>query len=158
MDNSTTTDAAETAADAARRIKEAGVSAFDHTKQAASQSFGQGAERVTGSVSAAANSLRRVADEVQGEHAWVGAALRKSADGLERATKSFSGGDLDACMQDLAGFAHRQPAVFLGSAFALGFALARIGKTAMEKAGDHNLGAMGMEGELEAQQQQPTSF
>ena len=37
---------------------------------------------------------------------------------------------------DLNAFARRNPALFLGASVALGFALARVGKTAIERAAD----------------------
>lgn len=128
-----TTDAVDTASDSARRIADAGAAALDQTKQAAQHKLEQGAERVAGSAHAAAESLRRAAGEVQTEHAWIGAALRKSADGIEAATQSLAGGDIERGMRDLNQFARRQPAIFLGAAFAMGFAMSRVGKTAIEK-------------------------
>jgi hypothetical protein len=41
-------------------------------------------------------------------------------------------------MDDLNGFARRQPALFLGASLALGFALARVGKTAIEQSSEAN--------------------
>lgn len=126
-------DAVQSASDSARRIADAGATAVDQTKQAAQHKLEQGAERVAGSAHAAADSLRRAAGEVQGEHAWIGSALRKSAEGIESATSAFAGGDLENGLRNVNDFARRQPAVFLGAAFALGFAMSRVGKTAIEK-------------------------
>lgn len=133
MDNSETRDAAAVASDSARRIADAGEAAVGTAKRAASETLEHGAERAAGSAQAAAASLRRTAEEVQGEHAWIGAALRKSAEGLEAASSSLAGGDLETGLRDLNGFARRQPALFLGAAFALGFAMSRVGKTALNK-------------------------
>ena len=41
-------------------------------------------------------------------------------------------------VSDLNAFARRNPAIFLGASVALGFALARVGKTAIERATEDN--------------------
>jgi hypothetical protein len=122
--------------DATERVKESARSAVDTTKQAAQEKLSEGASRVADSAKAAASSLRRAADDVQGEHAWIGTALRKSADGIEGAAQSLRGGDINRALGDLNAFARRQPTLFLGGSIALGFMLARVGKTAMAPAAD----------------------
>ncbi len=131
--------AAETPADSARRIKDSAATVMDRAKDAATEQVENGAERVASSAQTAASALRRAADDVQGENAWIGSALRKSADGLENATRSFAGGDISRTFNELNGFARRQPAIFLGASVALGFALARVGKTAIEQVNDDAL-------------------
>jgi hypothetical protein len=64
------------------------------------------------------------------EQAWLGQGLRASADAIERARASMSG-NMDEAVQEVCAFARRQPALFIGAGIALGFALARVGKTAM---------------------------
>ena len=49
-------------------------------------------------------------------------------------TNSLTSGDLSQTLNGLSDFARRQPAIFLGASVALGFALSRIGKTALEEA------------------------
>lgn len=120
--------------DTARRLKDSTARVVDHTKQVAKEKAEASAVRAGATVQDAATALRRVADDVQGDHAWMGSALRKSAEGLEAASDSLSGGDVSRALSNLDGFARRQPAVFLGASLALGFALARVGKTAIERA------------------------
>lgn len=117
------------------RVKESARSIVETTKQAAQDKLNEGADKVSDSAQAAANSLRRAADDVQGQHAWIGSALRKSADGIEGAARSLRGGDVNRALSDLNAFARRQPTLFLGGSTALGFMLARVGKTAMETSG-----------------------
>lgn len=126
-------------ADPTRRIKDSATTVVDRAKHAASQQLGEGAQRVTDSAHNAASALRRAADDVQSENDFIGVALRKTADTIDRATQSFSGGDLNRTLEDLNGFARRQPALFLGASFALGFAVARIGKTAVERSASNGL-------------------
>jgi hypothetical protein len=135
MDNTTGVPGAdETPADSARRIKDSASNLVERGKEAASQKAHEGAERVASSAQNTASALRRAASDVEPDNAWVSAALRKSADGLEQATRSLTGGDYTRGVADLNSFARRQPAIFLGAGLALGFALARVGKTAIEAA------------------------
>lgn len=135
MDDSNGTPGVSTTPDdPARRIKDSAAHAIDKTKEAAAQKAEQGAERVAAYTQSAASALRRAADDVEGENTLIGKALRKSADGIEQATRSLAGGDINATVEDVNNFARREPGLFLGASFALGFALARVGKTALEQA------------------------
>lgn len=123
----------ETPADSARRIKDFASTLIDRGKEAAAETAEKGAERAKSTADTAAYALRRAADDVEGENRWIGSALRKSAEGIERAASSLEGGDVSRSLDDLNGFARRNPAIFLGASLALGFALARVGKTAVER-------------------------
>jgi hypothetical protein len=134
MDNSNgMTGASSAPADAARRIKDSTETVIDRGKQAASDAATEGATRIADSAQGAVSALRRAAADVEGDNRMIGAALRKGADSIERATQSFEGGDFSRAIEDLNGFARRQPALFLGASLALGFGLARVGKTAIEQ-------------------------
>jgi hypothetical protein len=141
MDTSNGTPGADTTpADSVRRIKDSAATVIDRGKEAAAATVEQGAERVKTSIDSATSALRRAADDVESDNRWIGAALRKSAEGIERATASLDGGDLSRVLDDLNGFARRNPAIFLGASVALGFALARVGKTAVERAAEDGAG------------------
>lgn len=134
MDNTNPGAADATPGDSARRIKDSASTVVERGKEAAMQKAHEGAERVASTAQTTASALRRAADDVEPDNAWIGKALRKSADGLEQATRSLAGGDYSRGIADLNAFARRQPAIFLGASLALGFALARVGKTAIEAA------------------------
>lgn len=123
-----------TATDAADRIKQAASGAMNTAKDVAGEALHKGAERLERTTHGAAQALRRAADDCVNENAWIGTALRKSADGIERASGAIAGGDVQRVLDDVNGFARRQPALFLGVSLALGFAAARVGKTAIERA------------------------
>lgn len=114
------------------RIKQAAGEVADKAKSAAQRVVDQGKQRVERSAYSASSALRRAADETQAENAWFGSALRKTADGIETAARSIAEGDLNMVVDQVNDFARRQPALFLGASLALGFAVARIGKTALE--------------------------
>lgn len=133
MDNPNGTPGASTTpADTARRLKDSATTVIDRTKQAAVGKAQEGVQQLASGVQSATSALRRVADDVEVDNGIIGAALRKSADSIDQATRAFSDGDLTRVVDDVNGFARRQPAVFLGLTFALGFALARVGKAALE--------------------------
>lgn len=136
METSNGTGAEATPADSARRIKDSASTVIERGKEAAKTTVGKGAEQVRSSADSAAAALRRAADDVEADNRWIGTALRKSAEGVERAAHSLEGGDISRAMDDLNGFARRNPALFLGACVVLGFALARVGKTAVERVGD----------------------
>jgi hypothetical protein len=130
------TGAPSTPADSVRRVKEAASTVVERGKEMADDAATKGAERATSAAESTISALRRAADDVEGDNRLIGTALRKSADGIERAAESLNGGDYSRVIDDLNGFARRQPALFLGASLALGFALARVGKTAIEQSGD----------------------
>lgn len=139
MDNSTGAPGAEqTPADAARRIKDSASTLLERGKEAATQRVEQGRQTVASSAQGATSALRRAADDVEGENAMIGTVLRKSAETIEKATNALSSGDLSSGLSDLNAFARRQPVIFLGVSALLGFALARVGKTAIEAATEDN--------------------
>jgi len=126
--------ASTTPADSARRLKDSATTVIDRTKQAAVGKAQEGVQQLGSTIQSATSALRRAADDVETDNGLLGAALRKSADTIEQATHSFSEGDITRVVDDINGFARRQPAIFLGVTFALGFALARVGKAALEQA------------------------
>jgi hypothetical protein len=136
MESSTGPGADTTPADAARRIKDSASTLIDRGKEAAASTVEKGAEQARSSAESAAYALRRAADDVEPDNRWIGSALRKSAEGVERAARSLEGGDISRTVDDLNGFARRNPALFLGASLAVGFALARVGKTAVERTTD----------------------
>jgi hypothetical protein len=135
MDNTTGAPGADaTPADSARRIKDSASTLVERGKEAAAQKASEGADKVATTAQNAASALRRAASDVEPDNAWISTILSKSADGLDQATRSIAGGDYSRGIADLNAFARRQPAIFLGASLALGFALARVGKTAIEAA------------------------
>ncbi|MDP3740106.1 MAG: hypothetical protein Q8R02_22165 [Hyphomonadaceae bacterium] len=80
----------------------------------------------------AAHTLRDTADNLNGELPWMKTALNKTADGFDHITTALNRGDVSQALNSVSDFARRQPALFLGLSVAAGFALARVGKTALE--------------------------
>lgn len=144
MDSPTPSNGAHAASDEpVRRVADAAHDVADRAKQAAQQKIEQGAERTASSLGAAADSLRRAADDVRGEHTWISSLLQNGANGLDSAAQALDGGDVQRGLDGLARFARREPALFLGASLALGFALARVGKTALERGAEENAASPG---------------
>jgi hypothetical protein len=116
----------------ARRIKDAAGGAVKDVKNAAMQSAEDARAKAGDMGHTTASRLRDLAGQVEGDLPWLSGAFHKSAQGLDSMTNSLTRGDMSQCVTGLSDFARRQPAIFLGASVALGFALARVGKTAME--------------------------
>lgn len=118
--------------DAARRIQDSAESVGRDVKNAAISGVETAREKAGDASHTTAERLRGLADQAGQDLPWLATALGKSATGLDKVTDSLTRGDIRQCMSELSDFARRQPAVFLGASVALGFALSRVGKTALE--------------------------
>jgi hypothetical protein len=139
MDNSTGAPGADTTpAESARRIKDSASTLLERGKEAATERVRQGRDTVAHTAQTATSALYRAAGDVEGESPLIGTVLRKSAETIEKTTSALASGDLSNTLNDLNSFARRQPIIFLGVSALLGFALARVGKTALEAATEDN--------------------
>jgi hypothetical protein len=120
-------------------VKEEGETAKQKAMQAVSDAQTKAADQAR----TAANTLRDTANRLEGDLPWMNTALNKTADGLERVTNTLNTGDMKQTVDALTQFARSHPALFLGLSVAAGFALARVGKTAIESVhtGDTEPGA-----------------
>lgn len=120
--------------DAARRVRDAAGSAVGDAKHAAMQGVEDARAKAAETGHTTASRMRELARQVEGDIPWMATAFQKSAEGLDSVTNSLTQGDLNQCLSGVSDFARRQPAIFLGASVAVGFALARIGKMALEQA------------------------
>lgn len=128
---------AEAREDAARRVRDAADTAVKDVKQAAVQGVEDARAKVGDTGHTTASRLRELAGQVEGDMPWMATAFTKSAEGLDSVTDSLTKGDLNQCLAGVSDFARRQPAIFLGASVALGFALARVGKAALDQPEAH---------------------
>jgi len=119
--------------DAARRVRDAAGEAVSDAKHVAMQGVEDARAKAGDKGLSTASRLRELAGQVEGELPWMSTAFTKSADGLESITHALTKGDLNQSMSGMTEFARRQPAIFLGASVALGFALSRLGKAALEQ-------------------------
>jgi uncharacterized protein YjbJ (UPF0337 family) len=115
--------ARDQAGDAAAALKEKVRTATDGIRQDAA-----------GQASTASSTLRRSAEGLDQELPWMRSALDKAADGIDHLSSALQKGDVNETLHHVTEFARRQPALFMGLSVAVGFALARVGKTAIERA------------------------
>jgi ElaB/YqjD/DUF883 family membrane-anchored ribosome-binding protein len=127
-------DVKQVARDAASTVKSAVKEEADAAKEKANAVLGDVQAKAADQARTAANTLRDTAERLDGELPWMKTALDKTADGLERLTSTINTGDMKQTVNALTQFARNHPALFLGLSVAAGFAVARVGKTAMEGA------------------------
>ncbi|MEQ1784357.1 MAG: hypothetical protein ABMA14_23635 [Hyphomonadaceae bacterium] len=123
--------------DVARRVKDAAGSAVKDVKNAAMSSVETARTQAGDMGATTAMRLRDLAGQVEGDLPWLSGAFNKSAEGLDSVTGSLTRGDMSQTLNALSDFARRQPAIFIGASVALGFALSRVGKTALESVHPH---------------------
>lgn len=141
---------ASSAGDSAERARSAGEDAIGNVKSAAKDAAGavkekaketveEAQQRVAEQARTAATALRDTASRLEGDLPWLDAGLRKAADGIENLTSGLHSGNFEQTINGVGDFARRQPALFLGLSVALGFGLARVGKTAVEEVQDKSI-------------------
>jgi hypothetical protein len=77
-------------------------------------------------LSAVAERAQRTAGDLRQDEAWLGNLLGRGADELAGMADELRGQDIADLIGSVEVFARRQPALFMGAAVAMGFALARV--------------------------------
>ncbi len=142
------TDVKQAAKDVASTVKHAVQDETDSVKQKAMTVIGDAQTKVADQTRTAATKLRETANGLNGDLPWMKTALEKTAEGFERLNSTLDTGDVAQLFETVKDFARRQPAVFLGLSIAAGFALARVGKTALDAAQPDDTQAMGAAQEM----------
>ena len=158
-------------ANALDKAKDTAKTLLDQAKSTAGDAYGTVAEKatstleerkagVTGGLRSIAQSVRKVGDNLNqsGEQTPVAeysARYAQTAAGkLDQVAQYFESKDLKAIGRDVEGYARRNPAIFLGGAFALGVLAARFFKSSPTPSAttgqfttgiDHQLPGGGME-------------
>jgi hypothetical protein len=87
-------------------------------------------ERAAGTLGSVADALRQTGNTLQGQNqAPVAQIANSAADWVEQFSGTLRERNIEDMLGDMEGFARRNPTVFLGSAFALGFLAARFLKS-----------------------------
>ena len=86
-------------------------------------------ERAATGLDSMVNALRESGRNLQGQNATMASYVDGAASQLERFTGGIRERDLNQMVRDVEMFARQRPAIFLGSAFALGLAMARFLKS-----------------------------
>jgi ElaB/YqjD/DUF883 family membrane-anchored ribosome-binding protein len=138
-DESSTTSAVETAKDTAKGV-------LDQAKETAGQAYELAADKaatkledhkttLAGGLTSVADSLKQAGESLRGggEENPITELTAKYGDSLanqiEQIGSYFDRTDVRALVRDVEGFARRNPAIFIGAAFGLGFLAARFLKS-----------------------------
>lgn len=90
------------------------------------ESAGQQQQAAADQVDSLADTLRRTADSVPREQAWLADLSVRGGETLSDLADTLRRNDLQGLLRKVDGFARNQPALFLGASMAAGFALARV--------------------------------
>lgn len=90
--------------------------------------------RIADNINGMADAARNAAQQFD-EHGSPAVAeyIQRAAAGLEQFSDTMRSRDVSALVEDVEGFARRQPAVFIGASVALGFLLTRFLKSSSER-------------------------
>jgi hypothetical protein len=87
-------------------------------------------ERAAGTLGSVAEALRQTGQTLEQQNqAPVGQMASSAADWIEQFSGSLRERDIEQMLGDMEGFARRNPTIFIGSAFAIGFLAARFLKS-----------------------------
>jgi hypothetical protein len=127
------------AQDLLQHAKHAGGEIVNQVQERAGSQINRGKETAATQLSQVANAVRRLGENLGGED--VGPIGRyatdygeKAAENIERLSNYIREQDPKQLLNDVQNFGRRRPVVLLGGAFLLGFAGARLIKSAMETA------------------------
>jgi ElaB/YqjD/DUF883 family membrane-anchored ribosome-binding protein len=125
----------DTASSLLSQAKSTAGEAYDKVAEKATSTIEEKKAGLTGSLTSVADSIRQVGDNLN-RSTDTGAVTEYSkqyantaAEKLESVARYFDNKDLKAIARDAESFARRNPAIFLGGAFALGILAARFFKS-----------------------------
>jgi hypothetical protein len=75
-----------------------------------------------------AQHLQHTAEDLRGREAWLAALMERGAREIEGMAEDLKHRDVSGLLGSVEVFARRQPALFMGAAVALGFALTRVAR------------------------------
>ena len=127
--------AKDTAKSLLNQAKTTAGDAYDKVAEKATSTIEEKKAGLTGSLTSVADSIRQVGDNIgktsdqTSVTEYSAQYARTAAEKLESVARYFDTRDLKAIARDTENFARRNPAIFLGGAFALGILAARFFKS-----------------------------
>ena len=124
-------------ADLLQHAKKATGEIVNHVQQTASSQLDRQKDSTASDLETVVNAVRRFGESLAGEEGgpiarYVGEYGDKAANGLDRFASYIREQDARKIMRDVTDFGKRSPALLLGGAFLLGFAGARLIKSAVD--------------------------
>ncbi|MCG5241677.1 hypothetical protein ACIU1J_17210 [Azospirillum doebereinerae] len=131
----------DTVAGMKQSVKQAADAALDAGRDGVDSAQGrirslleQQTDRAADQLGGVASALQKAADQLQAENNGTAAQYAvQAADRVERVADMLRHSSLDDIVGEVEGFARRQPELFIGGAFALGFLAARFVKSSGER-------------------------
>jgi hypothetical protein len=119
--------AAETAHDVQTRASELGTELASEAASLASVKKNSLAERLDD----VADAFGRSGEVLQGKEDWLAHLIEQCSEEMKEVATSLRSNDFNSVFGNLQNLARRQPALFMGTSVAAGFALARVGRIAV---------------------------
>lgn len=109
----------------------------DQAREMATSQLTSQKERAAGTLGTVAEALRQTSQQVrEQDQGAVAQYIEKAADQAEQFSRSIREQDLNQLLDATERWARRQPALFLGGTFALGFLATRFFKSSRQQQGD----------------------
>jgi hypothetical protein len=126
----------QTAQQAKEQTQQMAGQAIDKARTQVKSGLTEQKDRLADTVGSVAEALRGTGRQLQDQqHEGVGQYAFQAADMVESIGGYFREHSVDDVVHEVEDFARRQPALFLGTAFALGFLAARFIKSSSQQAG-----------------------
>jgi hypothetical protein len=128
----------EEASSAASDLKARAGESYKAAKEEVTHRAEGAKSSIADEISGVAEALRHATDEMR-DHSTSRRAVGWFADSLSDASQAIRSRDTGQLMNDIGGFARRNPALFLGGAALVGFAISRFAKaSSRSSAGDYD--------------------
>lgn len=112
--------------------REIATTAKDVAQSRAQGVFESGKQTAVHQMEGVAQAIRSASSELGGQ-GRLSETVRTFADRIERFSRTLDEREFTDLLHEAEGYARREPAIFLGGAFALGFALSRFLKASAER-------------------------
>ena len=113
-----------------QRNNTSGTGLMDRVKSSAATQLGAQKDRATDGIGSVAQAVRQSSQQLRDQqHGTIAQYVEQAADQLERFATRLKDRDIGDLARDAQDLARRRPALFVGSAFALGLLSARFLKS-----------------------------
>lgn len=121
-----TTQTSDTTGEAKSRAREVVQQAKERAGERIESRISDSKSRAAETLSGVASTLLSSSQQLREQHDGAGRAIERAAEGVDRFATYLQQTDVDDVMDQVYEFARRQPAAFIGGAFALGFIASRF--------------------------------
>jgi len=127
-------DVKDSASEALGQAKDKVSEAAGQAQQKAKSQLAERKDVVADGIDSVAAALRHTGEELEGQDTGpVGKYVSKAANALSDISNHVRQNDVDQLLHEVEGFARREPAIALGSAFAIGILAARFLKSSSQR-------------------------